>query len=707
MNTNNTTDPVDDDSTGVLDEAIAIDTTAIGIIGSPATAQVSVVLPMSVDDDLADDEVIDGEVDESVVADLTDSGTRGIASPAEATAGTRPDEEPPTTGAITISSLPAAPARGEEQPADEELTDAEPVDPALTDAEPADAAPADAAPADAELMDTEPADPEPADAELPDAALTDTELPEAVEPDAELMDAEHADAEPADAEPSDAEPAHVDALDAELVDAELVDVEPVDAELADAEPADAELADAEPADAELVDAEPVDAEPVDAEPVDVEPADVPSTDVESADLHALDAESTDGAPVDVESAHPQTLSATDDESEPVGVADPPADNVEEPGVEAPAPSLVRPTTRRAAAHPEAKEASRMEEPKRAVTRHAARSTEPNPTPAAKRVGDLSESSRESADLLTSDRLLVPSRAARPEPEGGWSHLVYSLTGGRINLGDGRRARERKALSARIAAPLTGGARFVPVLSRKGGVGKTTITALLGMALADARDDRVIAIDANPDRGTLADRIAHTGRTSSVRDLVKARDRISGYHDVSALVARDSTRLDVLASDDDPRVAEAFGDPAYREVADVAAHFYSLVLTDTGTGIVHDVMSATLDLADRLVIVSGLSVDEARLASETLTWLETNGHARQVREAIVVLNQSAPGTPLVRVDELQTHFATRVRSVLRMPYDAQIAAGGPIVFAQLQPTTRAAARELAALVVEGLRTEASA
>lgn len=698
MNTNNTTDPVDDDSTGVLDEAIAIDTTAIGIIGSPATAQVSVVLPMSVDDDLADDEVIDGEVDESVVADLTDSGTRGIVSPEEATPGTRPDEEPPTTGAITISSLPAAPARGEEQPVDEELTDAEPADPALTDAEPA--APG---PADAELPDAELTEAEPADAELTDARSADEAAPfpvdalsmdaEPVESssaeqayaehaDAEPADAEPADAEPADAEPSDAEPAHVDALDAELVDAEPVDLEPADDER-------------------------VESEPVDAEPVESEPADVASTDVESADVDALDAESTDGAPVDVESGHPPTLNATDDESEPVSMADPPADIAEEPGVEAPAPPLVRPTTRRTAAHPDVKEASRMEEPKRAVTRHAARSTEPDPTPAAKRVGDLSESSRESADLLTSDRLLVPSRAARPEPEGGWSHLVYSLTGGRINLGDGRRARERKALSARIAAPLTGGARFVPVLSRKGGVGKTTITALLGMALADARDDRVIAIDANPDRGTLADRIAHTGRTSSVRDLVKARDRITGYHDVSALVARDSTRLDVLASDDDPRVAEAFGDPAYREVADVAAHFYSLVLTDTGTGIVHDVMSATLDLADRLVIVSGLSVDEARLASETLTWLETNGHARQVREAIVVLNQSAPGTPLVRVDELQTHFATRVRSVVRMPYDAQIAAGGPILFAQLQPATRAAARALAALVVEGLRTEASA
>ncbi|GAA5152272.1 hypothetical protein GCM10025768_20030 [Microbacterium pseudoresistens] len=322
--------------------------------------------------------------------------------------------------------------------------------------------------------------------------------------------------------------------------------------------------------------------------------------------------------------------------------------------------------------------------------------------AAKRLGEVGER-RESADLLTADRLLDPHQIAKPEPEGAWSHFVYRLSGRRINLGDSRAVRARKALSARISAPLNGGARFVPVLSRKGGVGKTTITTLLGMALADARDDRVIAVDANPDRGTLADRIArHNGKT--VRDLVRIRDEVRGYHDISAVVSRDATRLDVLASDTDPRVSEAFSDVDYDQVAELAAHFYSLVLTDTGTGIVHDVMGATLDRADAIVVVAGLSVDEARLASETLTWLETNGHAENAREAVVVLNQSTPGAPLVRLDELEAHFATRVRHVVRMPYDPHIAAGSVVDYNGLQSETRQAARELAALVVENLRVQ---
>jgi MinD-like ATPase involved in chromosome partitioning or flagellar assembly len=326
--------------------------------------------------------------------------------------------------------------------------------------------------------------------------------------------------------------------------------------------------------------------------------------------------------------------------------------------------------------------------------------QPELTLASKRLGEF-DANRETPDLLTADRLLDRGQISGAEPEGVWRQLVYSLSRHRINLGDSRKARARKQLDIRIGSPLPGGARFVPVLSRKGGVGKTTITTLLGMALASARDDRVIAIDANPDRGTLADRIGGArGRT--VRDLARVRGEVSGFNDISTIVARDTTRLDVLASDSDPRVSEAFSDRDYHDVAAVAAHYYSIVLTDTGTGIVHSVMGATLEMADELVIVAGLSVDEARLASETLTWLETNGYSDQVRSAVVVLNNARPGTPLVNQQELEAHFRTRVRAVVRMPYDPLIGAGSDITFRDLQPATRQAARELAAAVVEGLR-----
>lgn len=363
----------------------------------------------------------------------------------------------------------------------------------------------------------------------------------------------------------------------------------------------------------------------------------------------------------------------------------------------------RPAAAKPAEKSEAKPLTKTPEPARAVRESAGRD-EPM---TSRRVGDVSSASvRETPDLLTSDRLIEDRRLTRPEPEGAWAHLLYTLSGGRINIGDGKRARARKELDRRIASPLQGGARFVAVTSRKGGVGKTTVTTLLGMALASAREDRVVAVDANPDRGTLADRISRqSGKT--VRDLVREADNLRGYNDISDIVARDETRLDVLASDTDPHVSEAFSAEEYQAVADVTAHYYSIVLTDTGTGIVHSVMGATLNLSDQLIVVTGPSVDESRLASETLTWLEMNGYEDRVRDAIVVVNSASPGAPMVRLDEIERHFGSRVREVIRIPYDSLIAAGGAIVFRDLQPATREAARTLAARVVEGLQEHRSA
>jgi len=100
-------------------------------------------------------------------------------------------------------------------------------------------------------------------------------------------------------------------------------------------------------------------------------------------------------------------------------------------------------------------------------------------------------------------------------------------------------------------------------------------------------------------------------------------------------------------------------------------------------------------------VSGGSVDEARLASETLTWLESNGYADLARNAVVALNTATHGTNLVKLEEIEAHFQSRVRELVRIPYDSSLATGSIIRFHELRPMTRNAARELAAVVVDGL------
>lgn len=307
---------------------------------------------------------------------------------------------------------------------------------------------------------------------------------------------------------------------------------------------------------------------------------------------------------------------------------------------------------------------------------------------------------EPSAMLTDDRLIDSSGRYREVPEGFWQRFLYEVTFHSLNVGDSRAVRERKAMDRRISFPFEQGSRFVPVLTRKGGVGKTTITTLLGMALAEVRDDRVLGIDANPDRGTLAERVART-TGATVRDVVNLSAGINSFTDFAELVSKDKTRFHVLASDTDPLLSEAFDEDDYNVVADQAARFYSVVLTDCGTGVVHSVMRPTLERADGLVVVSGGSVDEARLASETLTWLEANGYGELAKNAIVALNTATQGTNVVKLDEIEQHFVSRVRDVVRIPYDPLLAAGSIVDWVRLSRYTRDAARELAALVVEGM------
>lgn len=309
------------------------------------------------------------------------------------------------------------------------------------------------------------------------------------------------------------------------------------------------------------------------------------------------------------------------------------------------------------------------------------------------------STPEPSSMLTDERVL-DVKEKQDTPVGWYQRAVFEATFHTVNLGDSRRARARKQLIARITTPFNGDTRYVPILTRKGGVGKTTTTTLLGMALAQHREDRVIAIDANPDRGTLAERIPRETK-NTIRSVVQKAPSIGSFTDFTEFISRDVTRLHVLASDPDPTLADAFDEYDYNVVADMASRYYSLILTDCGTGIVHSVMKPILARANSLVIVSGGSIDEARLASETLSWLESNGYADVVRNSVVALNTATQGTRLVKLDEIENHFRSRVREVVRIPYDSHIAAGSVITWSKLNKITRDAAELLAALVVEGM------
>jgi MinD-like ATPase involved in chromosome partitioning or flagellar assembly len=302
----------------------------------------------------------------------------------------------------------------------------------------------------------------------------------------------------------------------------------------------------------------------------------------------------------------------------------------------------------------------------------------------------------------------PPKPQKPSPAGqrpggtqaGLQGLVTLITGGRLRP---RMSEEQRArLEGRIAAPI-GRSRRIAMVALKGGVGKTTTTACLGAVLAEHRQDRIVAVDANPDAGTLGYRI-RLETTRTAKDLLAGAGDVEGYADMRAHASQTSfRRLEVIASDVDPMSDEAFGEDDYRDIAAVLERFYGIVLTDCGPGLLHSAMRSILPTADELVVISAASLDGSRAASLTLDWLEKHDYAELARNAVVVINAVRPRS-LVDVDQLHQHFDRRCRAVVQVPFDRHLETGSEIVFQELAPATRQAYLELAAAVIDGIATE---
>jgi putative peptide zinc metalloprotease protein len=296
--------------------------------------------------------------------------------------------------------------------------------------------------------------------------------------------------------------------------------------------------------------------------------------------------------------------------------------------------------------------------------------------------------------FTAERYL---RGLAAPPRDGWRRFVYWLTGGRINFGPSPAERAERQLIARAKSPVAG-CRSIAVISRKGGVGKTTTTLMLGHTFASLRGDRVVALDGNPDAGSLGYRVRRE-TAATVTNLLADEQEIIRYADIRAYTNQAPTRLEVVASDDDPRITTALGEEDYRRAIALLERHYNLILLDTGTGVLESATKGILQLADQIVVVMSPSLDSARAASATLDWLNENGHAELVRNAVAVVN-AVREEGLVEVDKIGEHFKGRCRAVVRVPWDPHLSAGAETQVDRLRPVTRHAYLEVAAAVADG-------
>ena len=305
------------------------------------------------------------------------------------------------------------------------------------------------------------------------------------------------------------------------------------------------------------------------------------------------------------------------------------------------------------------------------------------------------------DFISSPGLFVKEQ--KPRPKGGLRGAIYSLTGGAWNMGPGSKQLAEDEVGRRISRQLQGSFNTA-VLSLKGGIGKTSTTVGVGLTLAEFRGDPPCAIDANPDSGDLVERALGEGiyQMSSPRTITDLLNNIESIDSLTGLsrYMHHAGRLHLIAGEQDPEVSDSLTAEEYLRIRKLVSGYYSVALTDCGTGVTHNAMSGILQSADNLVIAAGYAVSGAKRARSTLQWLAGHGYEELARNAIVVITDKDEVSSRVDKDAIEEHLSGICRQLIAVPHDRGVADGDLVTLDVLRPETRRAYKEIAAAIVDG-------
>lgn len=247
----------------------------------------------------------------------------------------------------------------------------------------------------------------------------------------------------------------------------------------------------------------------------------------------------------------------------------------------------------------------------------------------------------------------------------------------------------------IQAPQLRRCVTIAVMSPKGGVGKTTATALLGSLFAMLRRDRIVAVDTNPDFGSLGRSLAPQHQVF-VDDLLEVLD--DPQLTVTALDAnlgRGAHGLMILPAPTDAVRMARLDQEAYEKVVRRLQGMVGVVILDCGTGLHEPTSQAALKTADQVLLVTDAEPATASLVAESAALLQRDG----VPIWLLVNRMPTAGSRL-DLAALETYIP-QARGLVVLPAHARAAnqlAGGSFDWRDAPTSWKRAVREVAAVLV---------
>ncbi len=276
-----------------------------------------------------------------------------------------------------------------------------------------------------------------------------------------------------------------------------------------------------------------------------------------------------------------------------------------------------------------------------------------------------------SDTMRITDLAVPRKIP---PGSGWRKVIHRGSFGKINPGESPAERHYRDLCTRIKRHIRRH-YVVTVVSGKGGVGVTTMAACIGGVFRECRPQNVIAIDAVPGFGTLADRIDESP-PGDYSAIINDTD-VQGYADIREHLGQNAVGLDVLAGNRTSDQPRPLLPDMFTAVLARLRRTHTVMVVDASSDLEHDVLGPVLANTDTLVFVAGITADRSKPVLRAIDYLRSQGYHELVSRSTVIINHTDHVTDDGALAYLTERF-TKVGAIVEvMPFDPHLAKGGMI------------------------------
>ena len=220
--------------------------------------------------------------------------------------------------------------------------------------------------------------------------------------------------------------------------------------------------------------------------------------------------------------------------------------------------------------------------------------------------------------------------------------------------------------------------YIVVASNKGGPGKTSISLLLGDALASRLpNQRVLAVDFNPGAGALGAAATEDRQAQfSLLQLHADRAKIDRHSKLEPYVASLASGLDLLAVPPDPAHALAITPEHYEQLFhELLAPNYNLILLDTSPDLMNPVTQWTQLHGTQMIIVTEQGYLSGKVVEHSLRYLLEQPAAGECGEQATLVVDKVINDPRAGSIE-ETERALRERHagpIIQIPWDLDLRA----------------------------------